>query len=118
MKKHEEPIKFLKDLKKYWRGDTTLDYMLKVYGEVQKGIARGGIMKRQAMNVSVNELRELADDLERQTREFNLELSIENLARFDKRWQISIINKTPECSDTWEFEDTQSNEDTNKEVKK
>jgi len=55
MKKHEEPIKFLKDLKKYWRGDTTLDYMLKVYGEVQKGIARGGIMKRQAMNVSVNE---------------------------------------------------------------
>jgi len=61
-------------------------------------------MKRQAMNVSVNELRELADDLERQTREFNLELSIDDLVGPDKRWQISIINKTPECSDTWEIE--------------
>ena len=62
-------------------------------------------MRRQAMTVSPNQLRELADDLERQTRQFNLELDVEDLIDFNKKWQINIINKTPECSDTWEIEE-------------
>ena len=62
-------------------------------------------MIRQGLRVSVDELRELADDLERQTRQFNLELDEDEIVGFDKRWQINIINKTPECSDTWEIEE-------------
>ena len=61
-------------------------------------------MKRQGLNVSVNELRELADDLESQTRQFNLELDVDELVDFNKKWLINIINKEPECSDTWEIE--------------
>ncbi len=61
-------------------------------------------MLRQGLNVSVNELRELADDLESQTRQFNLELGEENMINFNKKWSINIINKEPECSDTWEIE--------------
>ena len=62
-------------------------------------------IKRQGLNISVNELRELADDLESQTRQFNLELGEEDVVGFDKKWLINIINKEPECSDTWEIEE-------------
>jgi len=58
-------------------------------------------MKKQGLNISVNELRELVDDLESQTRQFNVELDVKDLIDFDKRWLISIINKTPKYSDTW-----------------
>jgi len=61
-------------------------------------------MLRQGMNVSVNELRELADDLESQTRQFNLELGEEDVVDCNKKWLINIINKEQECSDTWEIE--------------
>jgi len=60
--------------------------------------------KRQGMNVSVNELRELADDLESQTRQFNLELDVDEIVDCNKKWLINIINKESECSDTWEIE--------------
>jgi len=59
---------------------------------------------RQGLNVSVNELRDLADDLESQTRQFNVELDIEDLVDFNKKWLTNIINKEPECSDTWILE--------------
>jgi len=60
---------------------------------------------RQGLNVSVNELRELANDLESQTRQFNLELDVEDIVHFDKKWLVTIINKEPKCSDTWIIED-------------
>jgi len=60
--------------------------------------------KRQGLNVSVNELRELADDLESQTRQFNLELGEEDVVGLNKKWLINIINKEPGCSDTWILE--------------
>lgn len=59
---------------------------------------------RKGLNVSVNELRDLADDLERQTREFNLELGLDDILNFNNKWLINIINKTPKCSDTWTLE--------------
>jgi len=59
---------------------------------------------RQGLNVSINELEELANDLESQTRQFNLELDEEDVIGCDKKWLINIINKEPECSDTWEIE--------------
>lgn len=60
-------------------------------------------MKRQGMKVSINELRKIADDLEEETRNFNLELGVEEIVGFDKKWQINIINKQM-FSDTWEIE--------------
>lgn len=60
-------------------------------------------MKRNAISVSPNELRSLADDLESQTRQFNTELGIDEIIGFDKRWSVGIINKDEMC-DTWEFE--------------
>ena len=60
-------------------------------------------MKRQGLNVSVNELRDLANDLGKQTRKLNLELGIDKTIDFNKKWQINIINKTQD-SDTWEIE--------------
>ncbi len=61
-------------------------------------------MKRQGMRVSIEELRNLADDLESQLRVLNLELDVDEIEGFDRNFQINIINKTPECSDTWELE--------------
>lgn len=62
-------------------------------------------MKRQGLIVSIDELRELADDLERQCRNLNLELDI---PRFDykHKFQVNIINFKG-YSDTWKLEDSQ-----------
>jgi len=60
-------------------------------------------MKRQGLNLSINELRELADDLENEQRQINSELEIENIIDLAKRWLINIINKEG-LSDTWEIE--------------
>lgn len=70
-------------------------------------------MQRQGLNISINELRKLADDLESQTRQFNLELGVEDVMGFDKQWLINIINKS-DCSDTWEIEDSQISTKANK----
>jgi len=53
-------------------------------------------MKRQGLKVTLNELRNLIDELKEQnwTNDENQE------------FQINIINKTPEQSDTWEIEET------------
>lgn len=56
-------------------------------------------MLRQAISVSVNELRKIADELEQEDK--NSEFPINDN---DKRWSVVIINKQPKCSDTWEFE--------------
>lgn len=52
--------------------------------------------KKQSIQISVNELRKLADELESQTKQFDLELG-------DIRFQVNIINKKG-LSDTWELE--------------
>ena len=57
-------------------------------------------MKRNAMQVSPDELFKLADELIEQMIEQNIPVKI---AR-KKRCQVNIINKKPECSDTWTFE--------------
>lgn len=60
-------------------------------------------LKRQGMTVTIQELRDLADDLESQCRQLNLELDIPTFNP-DSEFMINIINKTQECSDTWEIE--------------
>lgn len=53
-------------------------------------------MRKQAIRISINELRKLADELESQVKQFDAELG-------DIRFQINIINKTGD-SDGWEIE--------------
>lgn len=56
-------------------------------------------MLRQAINVSIDELRELANKLEKEDKENKFPVNDIN-----QGWIIPIINKQPKCSDTWEFE--------------
>ena len=58
-------------------------------------------MQRQAINVSIKELRKIADDLEKESKEQEEEFGIKS--NLDIKWILSIINKTKE-SDTWKFE--------------
>ena len=60
-------------------------------------------MKRQALNVSINELEELRDSLIKEYSEFNKSIGMKEV-NYNKKWLIPIINKTPECSDTWKIE--------------
>ena len=61
-------------------------------------------MKRQGMNISIDELEELRHDLEHQLHDLNVELGLDETFGYDGKFLINIINKTPECSDTWEIE--------------
>ena len=62
-------------------------------------------MIRQAIKLNINQLRKLADDLyeEGVANDF---LDYDTLEEriLNRNWILPIINKTPECSDTWEFE--------------
>lgn len=61
-------------------------------------------MKRQALNASINELEELRDSLLKEYKEFNKSIGMKEID-YNKGWLIPIINKTPDCSDTWKIED-------------
>ena len=69
-------------------------------------IQRGFKMKtkRQALSITLNELISLFIDLRIQQKEFMEQFQLKNKPDFDEKFQINIINKTPECSDTWEIE--------------
>jgi hypothetical protein len=58
-------------------------------------------MKRQGLQISINDLDNLMNELidERSTWKDGV-----GVIDDDKKWLVSIINKTPECSDTWELE--------------
>ncbi len=59
-------------------------------------------MQRQAMIVSPDGLRKLADKLEKESKEESKRLGLEY--KSDKMFQVNIINES-DCSDTWKFED-------------
>jgi len=62
-------------------------------------------MKRQAMNVTIEQLRKLADDMFYEMMENNpkgLYKDTESILK--QEFLTSIINETPECSDTWTLE--------------
>jgi alpha-mannosidase len=63
-------------------------------------------MKRQGLIITVNELKKLIEEIEDKDR----------IIPNDTKVQINIINKTPECSDTWKIEDSQINENASKTV--
>lgn len=51
-------------------------------------------IKRQGLNVSIRELNKLIKEFE-----------VEDFFNEDTKILIPIINKTPQCSDTWELEE-------------
>jgi chromosome condensin MukBEF MukE localization factor len=57
-------------------------------------------MRRQGMIVTLNQLHKLIEELEE---EFEWKENV-RVTDDDRKFQINIINKTPECSDTWEIE--------------
>jgi len=57
-------------------------------------------MKRQGLIVTINELINLIEKLEDEF-EWDGPCKVTN---DNRKFQLNIINKTPECSDTWEFE--------------
>ena len=62
-------------------------------------------MKRQAMNTTIEQLRKIADDMFYEMLENNPKGLYEDpQAILKQEFLLSIINKTPEQSDTWEIE--------------
>ena len=63
-------------------------------------------IKRQGLSVSLSELTKLKADLIKEVQELQKKLKIKNWESVDsnQRFQIGIINKTPECCDTWKIE--------------
>ena len=53
---------------------------------------------RQAISVSIKELEEMTTELRKEAKKGVVEIT-DNV-----KWLLQIINKTPESSDTWEFE--------------
>ncbi|MBR9682564.1 MAG: hypothetical protein GOV02_02725 [Candidatus Aenigmarchaeota archaeon] len=59
------------------------------------------VKQRQAMSISIKDLRKLADELEKDLKKANKEIGIN--MNLDQKWSVSIINHSEE-SDTWMFE--------------
>ena len=59
-------------------------------------------MKRQSIRISIEQVHKLFLELQKEREEIKEKFRID-LPK-DKEFIVSIINKTPECSDTWEFE--------------
>ena len=58
--------------------------------------------KRQGLIVDINQLRKLADELDKEVKDNEEKY---NISGWGAKFQINIINKTPEESDTWEIEE-------------
>ena len=59
---------------------------------------------RQGMKVTLSQLVNLKYGLWKEQFDLQKELGLKSPVDFDQMFQINIINKTPECSDTWELE--------------
>ena len=58
-------------------------------------------MRRQGLIVNIGELQDLIFALSRELTDLQL---ISNIGYGDFDFQIDIINRSPNCSDTWEIE--------------
>ena len=64
-------------------------------------------MKRQGLRVTLNDLRMLQRDLIKEHQDLNKQCGVkdsENYIDWNQSFIIGIVNKIPECSDTWEIE--------------
>ena len=60
-------------------------------------------MQRQAMEISINDLRRKADELFRETLEIDVLKGMSFKDILKKKWQVCIINRH-NTSDEWKFE--------------
>lgn len=56
-------------------------------------------MKRQGLIVTLNQLHKLIEELEKEFDDGSPSYTTDD----NRKFQINIINKTPNCSDTWEI---------------
>ena len=61
-------------------------------------------MIRQGIIVSAEELRKLADQIDKDWDELDVIIKNKTKKKY-RKMQLNIINKYPDSSDTWEFED-------------
>lgn len=63
-------------------------------------------MKRQEIEVTLSQLTDLKMNLIKKQQYLNKELDLENqlYVDYNQKFKVGIINKTPECLDTWELE--------------
>lgn len=61
---------------------------------------------RQGLRVSIKELRDLTDELVKEAKERNASIGLKDTKMLERGWIITIVNKQPECSDTWEIENS------------
>ena len=59
---------------------------------------------RQAMRVSIKELKDLIDELSKEGRELAKKLGLSDSKLLEIKRLIPIINKLPKASDTWEID--------------
>lgn len=60
--------------------------------------------KRQAMSISIEQLEKLIKDLKLEQWDLCRQLKLPMKHNPKQKILIGIINKTPECSDTWQIE--------------
>ena len=59
---------------------------------------------RQGLRVSIDRLRKEANEIEKELKQQCKELGLDEEGLTSQSCMISIINKEPECSDTWTIE--------------
>ena len=59
---------------------------------------------RQAILVKPSELIKLVKELKKEQKELDDNLKLKKHERKENSFVVSIINKQPKCSDTWQFE--------------
>ena len=64
-------------------------------------MSEGKKIKRQGLIITIEQLRKLADELDKEVKENEKKYKISG---WGTKFQINILNKSPECSDTWELE--------------
>ncbi len=66
---------------------------------------------RQAILVKPSELIKLGKELKKEQKELDDNLKLKKHERKENSFVVSIINKQPKCSDTWQFEKKNSEEE-------
>jgi len=73
--------------------------LLKHSESLEKQIQR----RRQSITTTIEELRQLADSLEKEAKSSNL-FTYDKVEITKLKWSVVILNDEPKCSDTWYFE--------------
>ncbi len=97
-----EKINEIKSLDQYFsKGDKRRGEALILVAEAFLLGKESAQKTKQGMTITTGQLHRLIEDLEEEHTKWKVECGYFNE---EQKFQINIINKTPECSDTWEIE--------------